>query len=157
MKFLPQSYKTFKMNSVFIRLLLGFTGFILLLVLFVGATSYISSSRRLLEEVKKSNMLILKQARNSIDKEIALINDISIKIALNKRVNKAVYITDKEIDFNLDLFNDISAYLNLIKSTSGLSSNIWTASSISPNIWIRFNKSKVVVNSDKMNILLSVL
>lgn len=136
MKFLPQSFKIFKMHSVFIRLLLGFTGFILLSVLIVGATSYISSSKRLLEEVKNSNMLILKQARDTIDKEIARINDMSIKIAIDKRVSKAIYQSEEETVSDPELLNDIIGYLNFLKSTSSLSSNIW----------IRFNKSKDIVN-----------
>ncbi len=140
MKILPQGFKIFRMNSIFIRLLLGFTGFILLSVLIVGTASYMISSKRLLEEVKKSNFLILKQARDSIDKEIARINDISLKIAVDKRVNKESYSPAGETSSNMDVHGETSAYLNLLKSTSDVYSNIW----------IRFDKSKNIVNAENI-------
>ncbi|WHH58542.1 AraC family transcriptional regulator [Petroclostridium sp. X23] len=136
MNFLPQSFKIFKMNSIFIRLLLGFTGFILISILLVGATSYTTSSKSLLDEVKKSNILILKQARDSIDKEIARVNDISVKIAVNKQINKASYFSRDESASDLDVYSEISQYLNSLKSTNDLYSNIW----------IKFNKSNKIVN-----------
>ena len=136
MKILPQSLKIFRMKSIFTRLLFGFTAFILLSVLIVGTTSYIISSKRLLEEVKKSNMLILRQARDTIDKEISRIYDISIKIATDKRVNNAIYLSNEKSSTVADTFGEIAAYLNILKSTNSTFSNIW----------IRFGKSGSIVN-----------
>ncbi|WP_170138258.1 helix-turn-helix domain-containing protein [Anaerobacterium chartisolvens] len=128
------------MNSIFIKLLFCFTAFIVLSISIVGALSYANSSKRLLQEVKKSNILILKQTRDSIDKELTRINDICLKLALDNRVGKASYLSYEETASNEDIYNDISGFLNSLRETNDIASNIW----------IRFNKSKNIVNFENV-------
>lgn len=138
MRLLPQSLGMYKMNSVFFRIFLAITGLVFLSVLIVGYASYRSSTGLLLEEVENSNLLMLRQARDSVDMDIDVLRNYAMQAALDSRINKALFVPANDAGAEIELYRDIITYLNSIKS----SNDVYT------NIWIYFNKSGTVVGNE---------
>jgi two-component system, response regulator YesN len=141
LKLLPQSIRIFRFNSFFVKVLSLFVGIILFAVSTVGFISYASSSRLMIDEVKSSSMILLKQARDVIDLELNTLDKLTLQISLDSRVNKALYLTNEDSyrnGDNIHLFSDIRTFLGNVKSSSDFISNIW----------IYFNKSNLVLSNE---------
>lgn len=142
MKIIPSTFKMFRFNSVFIRIILCFAALILISISIVGYVSYVNSSNLLIDEVKNTNMTLLKQARDIIDKQVGELDSLTSQVSLDRRVSRAFYVSGADLNQQysefVHLFNDIRNYLLNIKSSTKIISNIW----------IHFNKSYLVVSHE---------
>ena len=138
MKTFFQSLKLFKTNSIFFRILFFLVFTIFLSIILVGYISYYYSSNLLIKEVKDSNLLLIKQAGNDIDKEISSIERLTFQFSLQPKIKSALYSS------KTDLSDDQLLYSDIIKSIS--SANISTKS-IS-ELWFEIFSSDVILNSD---------
>lgn len=137
MKLLPQSFTSFKMNSIFIRIFFSTMGLVLASVLVVACISYWNSTNMMIKEVKSNNMLVLKQAQEGIDREIKSVESIAMQASLDRRITKALYISREDSYYEADVYRDIITYLNSIKANND---NI-------ASIWVHFNKADLVLEN----------
>lgn len=137
MKLLPQSFTIFKMNSIFIRIFFSTMSLVLASILIVAGISYWNSTNMMISEVKGNNMLVLKQAQESIDREIKSIESIAMQAALDRRITKALYISREDSYYEAEVYRDIITYLNSIKANND---NI-------TNIWVHYNKADIVLEN----------
>ncbi len=139
MKLLPQSFTSFKMNSIFIRIFFSAMCLVLASILIVAGISYWNSTNMMISEVKSNNMLVLKQAQESIDREIKSIESIAMQASLDRRITKALYISREASYYEAEVYRDIITYLNSIKANND---NI-------TNIWVHFNKADIVLENQR--------
>lgn len=138
MKLIPQDFTIFRMNSIFIRIFFSIMSFVLLSVLLVAYISYWTSANMMINEVKSNNMLVLEQAKVSIDGEIKSIESNTMQVSLDKRMIEALYITSEDSYDQAALYRDLVTYLNSIKANDD---NI-------TDLWVYLNKSDSVVSSE---------
>lgn len=140
MKFLPESISIFRLNSVFFRIIIFFVGLILISILTVGAVSYYYSANLMVEEVKNSNMTLLRQAKDIIDLEISNLDKITLQMSFEPRIRKCFFVPREQINEQTGeyahLFMDIKVYLNSINASTDFLSEVW----------VHFNKSGIVVS-----------
>jgi two-component system response regulator YesN len=134
----PQSLKTYKKNSMFIKVLLFFTLLSVICTLVVGYGTYIVSSRLLVEEVGNANFRLLQQAKEAVDKEITMLNKISLQVAADRRVNKALFVEVRNSATDIQLSQEIIVYLNSLKLTY----SDWAT------LWLYFDKSQTVLSHE---------
>lgn len=138
MKTYFQNLKTFKTNSIFYRILSFLVLTIFFSIILVGYISYYYSSNLLIKQVKDSNLLLIKQAGNDIDKEISNIERMTFQLSLQPNTKSALY------SFENDWSDDQILYSDIIKSISN--ANISTQSV--SELWIKIFSSDIVLNSD---------
>ncbi|RCX17520.1 AraC-like DNA-binding protein [Anaerobacterium chartisolvens] len=138
MKLLPQSFTSFKMNSIFIRIFFSITGLVLASVFIVSNISYRNSTDMMINEVKGNNMLLLKQIQESIDREVNFIKSSAMQASLDHRLIKALYISHDDSYYEAELYRDIITYLNSIKVNNDYITNLW----------VYFNKADIVLGSE---------
>ncbi|WP_248927976.1 cache domain-containing protein [Paenibacillus hamazuiensis] len=125
MRIFPQSLKTFKHKSIFVKMLFFFNAFILAAILVFGYVSYSKSSSLLIEEVVSSNNKYIEQARNNIDQALHSWDVLSFQISLQNQIRRALYLSDQTWDLDQMLFLDIIQYLKSVKLSNPLISDIW--------------------------------
>lgn len=138
MKLLPQSFTSFRMNSIYIRIFFSIMGLVLASVLIVACLSYWNSTKMMISEVKSNNMLILEQAQESIDREIKSIESSTMQAALDRRLLKALYISRQDSYYEAEIYRDIITYLNSIKANNDYITDLW----------VYFNKADIVLGSE---------
>lgn len=138
MKTYFQNLKTFKTKSIFYRILIFLVLTIFFSIILVGYISYYYSSNLLIKQVKDSNLLLIKQAGNDIDKEISSIERMSFQLSLQPKTKSALYSFEGDWPDDQILFSDI------IKSISNATISIQSVS----ELWIRIFSSDIVLNSD---------
>lgn len=79
----------------------------------------------MIQEVQKSNMLILKQAQKSIDQEIDSLQSNVMQAALNRSLNEVLYMSSQNTYDNYELIQDSMAYLSAFKANNNNISDIW--------------------------------
>lgn len=138
MKVYPQSLRMFKMKSIFVRILMFFIAAIFLSIILVGYISYGYSSNLLIREVMDSNLMLIKQARNDNDKEIASLDKATFQLSLQPKVKMALY------SYGDDWINDPLLYTDVIRT---LSSVKMTNQGIS-ELWVQLFNSNVILNNN---------
>ncbi len=135
---MPSSIRKFKNKSIFIKLLAFFILLLVLSVFLVGYSSYLNSSKLLIDEVKNHNILVLKQVRDGIDQKITLLNNTTLQVAIDKRVKNAFYMRSSIDAETIILSDEITKYLSSIKSSTGFIDSIF----------LYFNRSDMIVTDD---------
>ncbi len=138
MKLLPQSFTSFRMNSIYIRIFFSIMGLVLASVLIVACLSYWNSTNMMISEVKSNNMLVLEQAQESIDREVKSIESSTMQAALDRRLLKALYISRQDSYYEAEIYRDIITYLSSIKANNDYITDLW----------VYFNKSDIVLGSE---------
>jgi AraC-type DNA-binding domain-containing proteins len=92
----------------------------------------------LVKQTKDSNLLLIKQAGNDIDKEISSIERMSFQLSLQPKTKSALY------SFENDWEDDQILYSDIIKSISSASISTQSVS----ELWIEVFKSNIVLNRD---------
>jgi len=138
MKLLPQSFTSFKMNSVFIRIFFSIVGLVLTSVLIIAYISYLNSTNMMISEVKSNNMLVLGQAKESIDNEVKSIENSAMQASLDRRLTRALYISHEDSYYEAEVYRDIITYLNSIKANDDYIANLW----------VYYNKADIVLGSE---------
>ncbi len=138
MKLLPQSFTSFRMNSIYIRIFFSIMGLVLASVLIVAVLSYWNSTNMMISEVKSNNMLVLEQAKESIDREVKSIESSTMQAALDRRLLKALYISRQDSYYEAEIYRDIITYLSSIKANNDYITDLW----------VYFNKADIVLGSE---------
>ncbi|MBE1442615.1 helix-turn-helix domain-containing protein [Paenibacillus sp. OAS669] len=121
----PQSLKTFKHKSIFVKMLVIFNAFIISTILIFGYVSYSKSSSLLIEEVVTSNNKYIEQARNNIDRAIESWDVLSFQVSLQNPIRRALYLSEQTWNLDQMLFLDVIQYLKSVKLANPLISDIW--------------------------------
>lgn len=129
--------RLFRTKSVFIRILAFFIMIILLTVVLLGYISYEYTSALLVREVMDSNLLLIRQVRNDIDKEIRNLDRTTFQLSLQAKVKTALYSS------GTDSGNDQILYGDIIKELS----SIKVANPAISDTWIEFFNSGVVLSN----------
>ncbi|UUZ96866.1 hypothetical protein LJK87_23060 [Paenibacillus sp. P25] len=111
----PQSLKTFKHKSIFVKMLFIFNAFVLATILVFGYVSYSKSSKPLIAEVVTSNNKYIEQARSNIDRALESWDVLSFQVSLQNPVRRALYLSEQTWDLDQMLFQDVIQYLKSVK------------------------------------------
>lgn len=121
----PQSLKTFKHKSIFVKMLFIFNAFVLATILVFGYVSYSKSSKLLIAEVVTSNNKYIEQARSNIDRALESWDVLSFQVSLQNPVRRALYLSEQTWDLDQMLFQDVIQYLKSVKLANPLIADIW--------------------------------
>jgi two-component system, response regulator YesN len=110
---------------------------IFLTVVILGYISYEYTSTLLIQEVMDSNLLLIRQVRNDIDKEILNLDRTTFQLSLQAKVRTAMYSSGNSRGNEQMLYSDIIKDLSSIKVSNPAISDIW----------LHFNSSGVVLNN----------
>ena len=134
----PGSLHLFRTKSIFIRILVFFILIIFLTIVLLGLISYEYTSSLLIREVMDSNLLLIRQVRNDIDKEILNLDRTTFQLSLQVKVKAALYSTGTDSGSDQILYSDIIKELSSIKVSNPAISDTW----------IHFFNSSVVLNTN---------
>jgi two-component system, response regulator YesN len=122
---LPQALRIFKHKSVFIKMLLLFNTFVVMMILAFGYISYTKSASLLISEVVESNNQYLELARSNIDNTLVSLDSLSFQISLQDDIWRSLYLSEQTWDLDQLLYMNIIKYLKSIKLSNPMISDIW--------------------------------
>jgi len=121
----PASLRLFRSRSVFVRILAFFVLIILLTVILLGYISYEYTSSLLIREVMDSNLLLVRQVRNDVDKEIQSLDRTTFQLSLQAKVKAALYSSGADRGSDQVLYGDIIKDLNGILFSNPAICDLW--------------------------------
>jgi two-component system, response regulator YesN len=122
---LPQTLRIFKHKSVFIKMLLLFNIFVVMMILAFGYISYTKSASLLISEVVESNNQYLELARSNIDNTLVSLDTLSLQVTLQDDIWRSLYLSEQTWDLDQLLFVNIIQYLKSVKLSNPMISDLW--------------------------------
>lgn len=120
-----RNLKEYRLNSILVRIFLSIITLILIATGLVAFFSYRKSSRMMTHEVQNSNMLVLTQSQKGIDQKINTLKANIMQAALNRSLNKVLYLTSENSYSDFESIQDSISYLSALQSNNDTISDIW--------------------------------